>query len=78
MNKKNKVDIYIRLLDEGIEVFRPTQAVELEKHTYQLLPAMDYNPLSEDWEFLPGTIVAGEIVKDDEGGEFLMAVKKIR
>jgi len=51
--------IYIRLLGEGTDVFRPTQAEELTAGRFKLLPTPDYDPDDERWEFIPGSIVRG-------------------
>ncbi len=45
--------VYVRLLDEGVGVFRPTQAEFIEDGVYRLLPPTDYDPEDENWEFLP-------------------------
>lgn len=50
-------EIYIRLLEEGTDVFRPTQGEEISEGIYRVLPTVNYDPEDEVWEFLPGTIV---------------------
>lgn len=57
------VEVYIRLLDEGIDVWRPTQAVRLNNHEYRILPTPDYDPEDEKWEYLPNEIVRCECKK---------------
>jgi hypothetical protein len=66
--------IYIRLLDEGTEVFRPTKADDLGDGVFKVLPSPDYNPQDEKWEFVPGTLVRCEKRKL-EGDEILVAKK---
>ena len=51
--------LYVRLLNEGVEVFRPTQAVPVGDGIYKLLPTPDYDPTDEEWEFTPGSTVKG-------------------
>jgi hypothetical protein len=66
--------IYIRLLDEGTEVFRPTSAEPLGQGVFKVLPTSNYNPQDEKWEFPPGSLVECEKRKL-EGDEALVAVK---
>jgi hypothetical protein len=51
------VTVYVRLLDEGTEVFRPSTAVPLGENVYQLLRPEFYDPEDEHWEFEPGARV---------------------
>jgi|LauGreDrversion4_2_1035121.scaffolds.fasta_scaffold213330_2 hypothetical protein len=51
--------LFVRLLEEGTEVFRPTLAVPLGHEMFRLLPTLDYDPELEIWEFMPGSIVVG-------------------
>jgi hypothetical protein len=69
-----EVTVYVRLLQEGTEVFRPTKAEACENGVYRLLPTPDYDPEDECWEFLPGSLVK---VKERHGAEasFLVAVE---
>jgi hypothetical protein len=59
--------IYIPLLDEGIDVWRPIDAEKIGVDTY-LIPAT-YNPQSqgETWQFPPGSIVACKPRKTSDG-----------
>lgn len=66
--------IYIRLLDEGTEVFRPTTAEEAEGSLFRVLPIPNYDPEDEKWEFVPGSLVGVEQRKL-EGKEVFVAVK---
>jgi hypothetical protein len=67
------VEIYVRLLDEGTECSRPTQALDLGNGLFKVLPSFDYDPRDEVWEFPPNSIVRSE-VKLSQGKEFLFAV----
>ncbi len=49
--------VYVRLLHEGTEVSRPTQALLVKDGVYRLLPNHDYNPEDEQWEFPPGSMI---------------------
>ena len=52
--------IYIPLLDEGVDVWRPTQGEHLGGDTYRVLPTPTYDPADEKWEFPPGSRVICE------------------
>jgi hypothetical protein len=67
------ITIYIRLLDEGIECSRPTQAVDLGNGRFRVLPTADYDPEDEVWEFPPDSIVRSE-VRSSDGSEYFVAV----
>lgn len=69
--------IYVQLLDEGIEVFRPVLAVVLSENTYKILGFEDYDPETETWQFLPGTIVRAGFMDSDKGGQFLAALEAV-
>ena len=69
--------IYIPLLNEGTPVWRPTEGEFLRELTYRVLPAKDYNPREEHWEFPPGSIVICERRVLHPGCEVLIAVRKI-
>lgn len=40
----NTIELYVRLLNEGNEVFRPTRALDLGDGNFKLLPQTDYDP----------------------------------
>ena len=67
------VEIYIRLLDEGTECSRPTQALDLGNGLFKILPTPNYDPANEVWEFPPDSIVRSA-TRRSEGEEFLLAI----
>ena len=69
-----KYIIYMRLLDEGTDVFRPVPALELGNSIYKIEGYDIYNPEDEVWEFPPGSYV---VVEEQlrEGTSVLIAVK---
>ena len=78
MTIDKNVEIYVPLLDEGTPTVRSTQAISLGNDLYKILPAPDYNPKDEKWEFLPGSIVQCDVAKDIPTGKpFLRAFKKV-
>jgi hypothetical protein len=59
--------IYVRLLNEGTEVSRPTEAVAVGAGLFKILATPDYDPEDEKWEFPPGSIVRRRRVHDSAG-----------
>lgn len=55
-----KNTIYVRLLGEGIQVYRPVQALQIASNIYVVGGADIYDPEDEEWEFLPGARVVVE------------------
>ena len=48
-----EVVVYVRLLDEGTEVWRPVAATALPDGSFRLGKPEDYDPETETWEFPP-------------------------
>jgi hypothetical protein len=74
---KNLAVVYVDLPEEETPTMRPTNAEVLGDNRYRLLPTERYDPEDETWEFLPGSIVACERVKTDDGKWVLLAVKQV-
>jgi hypothetical protein len=53
----NAVELFVRLLNEGTDVWRPTTGLLLGADVVQVLPTVDYDPAIEEWEFPPGSKV---------------------
>jgi hypothetical protein len=51
--------IYVRLLEEGTDAYRPVPATRLESSVYVIDPQAPYDIADEVWEFPPGTRVIG-------------------
>jgi hypothetical protein len=68
--------IYVALLDEGIDVWRPVEARKVSPDTY-LIVDRDYDPRTERWEFEPGTVVRCR-KENRDGREILVATEKAR
>jgi hypothetical protein len=66
------VIIYVKLLDEGTLVYRPTNGVLLGEDTARLREPEDFDP-DEEWEFPIGAIVTISR-KQFESGEIWVAV----
>jgi len=57
--------IYVELLDEGVQVYRPVEATPHEDGSFQL---PDSTPVDEVWAFEPGSRVFCEL-RDIGGAE---------
>ncbi|HNS00403.1 MAG TPA: hypothetical protein PKX48_14430 [Planctomycetota bacterium] len=71
----NVATIYVLLLDENVDVWRPVQAERLSENTYRILP-QPYDRSTETWQFEPGDVVACEMLEFYEG-RTLAATKKV-
>jgi hypothetical protein len=67
--------VYVALLNEGVDVWRPVVAESVGFQTYRILGSEDYDPALEAWEFTPGTVVVCENRKTTDG-IILAAVRK--
>jgi hypothetical protein len=45
--------VYVKLLDEGVNVYKPVPAKKINKNTYKLEGMNIYDPLDEKWKFPP-------------------------
>ena len=68
--------VYVRLLDEGTDVWRPARATALSDGAFRLLESDGYDPNAETWEFPPSTKVRCVTKKFTDGGESLVAVAR--
>lgn len=68
-----RVKIYVRLLNEGTEVSRPTEALNLGGGLFEILPTERYDPAEETWEFPPGSVVRAKPI-EEAAGKYLLAV----
>ena len=69
-------NIYVQLLEEGTQVYRPVPVLPIEDEVYQLQGHELYDPEDELWEFTPGTLVKAELKYLVEG-PVLVAVEKL-
>ena len=53
----DEIDIYVRLLDEGVDCVRPVPSEARGDGSFLLKPTANYDPNDEHWEFPPGSIV---------------------
>lgn len=66
--------IYVALLDEGTDVWRPVTAIELPGGLFKILPPHELHDNEEVWEFVPGSIVSIEMMTSSDGTTFPVAV----
>ena len=66
--------VFVGLLDEGIEVWRPAHATDMGHGRYRLIRPENYDPSDETWEFPPGAVVECE-VRTLSTGPGLVAVR---
>ncbi len=72
----NTVVLYIPLLNEGTDVFRPTTGILLRPGVVRVLPTKDYDAGTEEWEFPPGSEVQYQ-TEVRSGREVLVARRRI-
>jgi hypothetical protein len=72
----NRVKLFLYLLEEGTDVWRPTQAGSGNWGWFiqNFLPTPEYESEDEVWEFPPGSIVRCE-TRQNDSGEYIVAVK---
>jgi hypothetical protein len=63
----NTATVYVALLDEGVDVWRPVEAEHVEADLYRLTGA---RPDDEAWPFAVGDVVRCEVrtLSEDGGG----------
>jgi hypothetical protein len=64
--------IYMELLDEGTDCWRPIQVETLPDNLYRVIGPV---PSEEIWAFAPGSIVRGEPKIFGDGREGIVAVE---
>ena len=78
MSKQANIqEIYVALLDEGTEVWRPVPALKVGESVYVVLRPDDYDPEDERWQYPPGSVVECSARRLADG-EVLAATKPSR
>ena len=67
-------EVYVRLLDEGVDVWRPVRATKLSNGSFRLGRPDGYDPETETWEFPPHALVRCEMKTFSDGTRSLVAV----
>jgi hypothetical protein len=73
---KNEIIIYVAILDEKVDVWRPVRAQKIDNKTYLIIDNETYDPNIEKWQFPPGSQVLCEFRKLQED-EVLLAIKRL-
>jgi hypothetical protein len=68
-------EIFIYLLNEGTDVWRPVEAEHIKDDRYKI-KSENEDPEDETWEFSKGDIVHCEEKTFSNGGTKLVAIKK--
>lgn len=76
-NPAEPVTIYVRLLDEGIEVWRSVQARPLGRGLFRIV-GVDADVSDEHWQFPAGAIVRCEDKRFDDRTTGLAAVEQVQ
>ncbi len=67
--------IYVKLLNEGVDVWRPVNSTKISDSVYVVEGIEGYDPDDEEWEFLPGSHVFVENHTFSSGETRLVATK---
>ena len=70
------VTVYMPLLDEGVNVWRPVEAIQRLDGYYKITSHND-DPEDENWAFSTGDIVRCETKKFDNGEKHLVIKEKV-
>ncbi|MGH6905865.1 MAG: hypothetical protein ACREIR_24360 [Geminicoccaceae bacterium] len=76
MTKSDRETIYVALLNEGVDVWRPVEARRLPHGAY-LIVEQDYDRSTETWQLEPGTVVTCRVEKRN-GSQITLATEKAR
>lgn len=60
------VQIYVALLGEGVDVWRPVEALYVNEDIYKILD-QPYDRAIENWQFQPGQLVVCEMIESSDG-----------
>jgi len=63
------VEVFVRLLDEGVDVWRPVRAKRLSGTVYRIVD-QPYEREIETWQFAPGDAVVCELIDSGDGPIF--------
>ena len=72
------ITIYVFLLDEGTDVWRPIEAIPVGDGVYRIV-SENPDPEAEHWQFSTGDLVRCELKSLSEGSDYqnrLVAVEK--
>ena len=56
LSTEQQTIVYVKLVNEAVEVWRPVKAIQTNENRYQLVEDQSI-PEDEDWEFAPGEVI---------------------
>jgi hypothetical protein len=68
--------IFVELLEEGTQVWRPVMAVRLQESVYQI-PRDAIIPADEVWAFAPGDVVVCETRQFEGSPDGPVAIRRV-
>jgi hypothetical protein len=74
MNSTKEIEIFVQLLEEGTEVWRPVIAESLDNNLYKII---SINKFDETWEFNTGQTVKCITKSFADGKSGLVAIEKL-
>lgn len=69
--------MFVRLLNEGTDAWRPTIAEYIGPSTVRLIATPTYESYDEEWEFVPGAIVECAERTFQDGASGQVAVRQV-
>ena len=60
------MEVFVSLLDEGVDVWRPVRAKRLRGNVYRIVDG-PYAREIETWQLEPGDAVVSELIDSDDG-----------
>ncbi len=69
-------EIFVRLLDENIDVWRPVRAEQIAPDRFRIVD-QHYDRGTERWEFEPGDEVLCELITSPDEDRFLAATRRL-
>ena len=70
-------EVYVKLLDEGVDVWRPVPAVKEADGVFRLSRPGWYDPETETWEFPPNSRVKCKMKVFSDGKRGLVALAEV-
>ena len=76
MIEQREIQIYVALLDEGTDVWRPVRAISAGYDVYTII-SENQHPEDEHWQFQTGDVVRCKLKTFSGGCKGLVAVEKV-
>ena len=76
MNVEQRHNIYVLLVNEPTEIWRPVEGVARGEHVYQIV-SENSDPEGQTWQFVTGDTVRCELHTFMDGAKGWVAVEKV-